>query len=87
MCSLSAPALWAVLWLSLIISSTFGDKVLSHRQFSYSTTTCILDSGNQESTETKVEKCANKCKLASKVNIKTIMETASRVRRYSFSTR
>ena len=88
MCSLSAPATWAVLWLPLIISPTLGDKVLSHRQFDYTTTTCILDNPeNQAVGDANMEECANKCKLASKVNIKTTTETVSRVRRYSFSIR
>ena len=62
MCSLSAPATLAVLWLPLIISSALGDKVLSHRQFDYSTTTCILDNPeNQEIEDANLEECENKC--------------------------
>ena len=88
MCTLGSPFTWAALWLPLILSPTLGDKVLSHRQFSYSTTTCIQDTGSQkEATAATLRDCANKCKLESKVNIKTIMETTSRVRRYSFSIR
>ena len=88
MCTLGSPFTWAALWLPLILSPTLGDKVLSHRQFSYSTTTCIQDTGSQkEATAATLKDCADKCKLESKVNIKTIMETTSRVRRYSFSIR
>ena len=88
MCTLCSPFTWAMLWLPLILSPTLGDKVLSHREFSYSTVTCIQDTGSQEeATAANLKDCVNKCKLESKVNIKTIMETTSRVRRYSFSNR
>ena len=85
MCTRGAPTALSLVCLSPMVSSTLGDKILSRRQFSYTTTTCIRD-GKPEQTAINAD-CPHKCKQSSNVIIKTIMETASRVKRYSFDLR